>query len=93
MAVVELVGGSIRIPGLTHDQDVVTQTDGIGIHGDGTDVDIGVVARGLEGGGAIEVPLWEVIDGFGSLVQGLENAKLVGSSSASHIDLDVSFCR
>lgn len=93
MTIVELVGCSIRIPGLAHHQDIVTQTNGVGVHSDGSDVHVAVVPGGLKRGGAIEVPLWEVIDAFGSLVQGLENAKLVGSSSASHIDLDVSICR
>lgn len=47
MAVVELVGGSIGIPGLTEDEDVVTETEGIGEDGDGAQVDIGVVTGGL----------------------------------------------
>lgn len=47
MSIVELVGRSIGVPGLAHDENVVSQTDGIGVHGHRTNVDIGVVARGL----------------------------------------------
>lgn len=47
MAVVELVGGSVGVPGLTEDEDVVTETEGIGEDGDGAQVDIGVVTGGL----------------------------------------------
>lgn len=50
MSEVELVGGSIGIPGLAHDQDILTQTDGIGVHGNGSDVDVGVVSRRLASG-------------------------------------------
>ena len=50
VAVVEFVWRSIGIPGLAHDQDVGFQADGIRIHGNGADVDIRVVTRGLTGG-------------------------------------------
>lgn len=44
---VEGVGGSIGHPGLAHDEDVVAESPGIGVVGDGAEVDIGVVAGGL----------------------------------------------
>lgn len=47
VAEVELVGGAVRHPGLAHDEDVVTEPPGIGVVGDGAEVDIGVVAGGL----------------------------------------------
>jgi hypothetical protein len=50
MAVVEFVWCSIRIPGLAHDQDILAQADRIIVHCNGSDVDIGVFARGLAGG-------------------------------------------
>lgn len=50
MSVVELVGGSIRIPGLGHDQDVVASSERIGEDGDRANVDIGIVAWRLAGG-------------------------------------------
>lgn len=50
VAVVVLVGGPIRIPGLGHDQDVVATSERIGEDGDGANVDIRVVAGRLTGG-------------------------------------------
>lgn len=50
MTVVELVGSSIRIPGLGHDEDVVATSKRIGVDSDGANVDIGVVAWSLAGG-------------------------------------------
>jgi len=62
VAIVELVWCSIGIPRLTHDQDIVTQTDGVWEGCDWSDVDIGIVAGSLAGGGSVKVPLWEVFD-------------------------------
>ena len=61
MAVVELVGAPIRIPGLAHDQNVGLQTERIGIDGHGANIDIGVVAWGLAGGRAVEIPFRELL--------------------------------
>ena len=72
VAVVELVGGSIWIPGLAHDQDIVTQSDGIWVHGDRSDVDIGVVAWRLAGRGPVEVPFGKVVDATRLLLEGLQ---------------------
>lgn len=62
MTVVELVWGSIRVPALCDNQDVGGTTEWIGVDGNGSEVDIGVVARGLASRGAVEVPLWEILD-------------------------------
>jgi hypothetical protein len=53
---VELVGASIGIPGLAENQNVVTLAEGVGEDSDGAEIDIGVVAGGLGGGGTVEVP-------------------------------------
>ena len=47
MAVVELVWGSIRIPALGNNQNVGSTTERIGVDGDRSEVDIGVVTWGL----------------------------------------------
>ena len=47
VTVVVLVWCSIRIPSFTHNQDIVAQSDGVCVHCNGSDVDIGIVARGL----------------------------------------------
>jgi hypothetical protein len=47
VAEVESVGGAVGHPGLAHDEDVVAESPGIGVVGDGAEVDIGVVAGGL----------------------------------------------
>lgn len=49
VAVVELVGGTIRIPGFTEDEDVVATAEGIGEESNGAEVDIGVVTTSLAG--------------------------------------------
>lgn len=50
VTVIELVGASIGVPGLTQDQDILTATERIGKDGTRADVNIGVVPRGLTGG-------------------------------------------
>jgi hypothetical protein len=72
VTVVELVGSAIGVPGLAEDEDVVTLPEGVGVDGNGADVDIGVVTGGLASGGAVKVPLGEFIDGLDSLVEGLD---------------------
>lgn len=62
VAVVELVWGSIWIPALGDDQDVWCTTEWIWVEGDRSEVDIGVVAGGLSGGGTVKVPFWEILD-------------------------------
>ncbi len=56
MTIIEFVGASVGIPCLGHDQDVVATTERIGEDGDGANVDIGIVARGLTGRRTIKVP-------------------------------------
>lgn len=73
VAEVELVGASIGIPGLAEDEDVVTLAEGIGEDGTRAEVDVGVIAGGLAGGGAIEVPFGEFVDGLDGLGEGLES--------------------
>lgn len=63
MTVVELVGGTIRIPGFAEDDDIVTLTERVGKIRNGAKVDIRVVTASLTGGRAIEVPFRELIDG------------------------------
>lgn len=62
VAEVVLVRLSVAHPGLAHDEDVGPTTEGVVVDGDRAKVDIGVVARGLAGRGAVEVPLGEVLD-------------------------------
>lgn len=75
IAVVVGIGGAIGVPALADDEDVGCQAEWIGEDGDGAEVDVGVVTRGLAGGGAVEVPLGEVLDGkfatLGDLGEGL----------------------
>lgn len=62
VAVVVGVGLAVGHPALAHDEDVIAKAEGIGEHGDGAEEDIGVVAWGLAGRGAVEVPFREVLD-------------------------------
>lgn len=71
MAEVELVGSAIGIPGLAEDEDVVAEAEGVREDGGGAEVDIGVVAAGLAGGGAVEVPFGKFINGLDRLSEGL----------------------
>jgi hypothetical protein len=47
MAVVELVRGPVGVPALGKDDDVGRATEGVGEDGNGLEVDIGVLTRGL----------------------------------------------
>lgn len=49
VTVVELVGASIGVPGLTEDKDVVTLAERIGEDGTGAQVNVGVTTGGLTG--------------------------------------------
>lgn len=59
VSVVELVRCSIGHPALGQNENVVTAlgAKGVGVDSNGLQVDVGVVARGLAGGGTVEVPL------------------------------------
>ena len=65
---------AIGHPRLGHDEDVVAQAEGVGIHGNGTEIDIGIVSGSLLGRGTVKVPFWEVIERLRLLVQGLIHA-------------------
>ena len=62
MSVVVLVWGSIRVPALGDDQDVGSTTEWIGEDGNGSEVNIGIVAGSLASGATVEVPLREVVN-------------------------------
>jgi hypothetical protein len=62
VTVVELVWGSIGIPALADDEDVGSTTEWVGVEGDGAEVDVRVVARGLVGRTAVKVPFGQVLD-------------------------------
>lgn len=72
VAVVELVGAAISIPGLAENEDVVTLAEGVGEDSDGAQVDVGVVTGGLAGGGTVEVPFGELLNRLAGLGEGLE---------------------
>ena len=71
VAVVELVGATIGVPGLAENKDVVALAEGVGEDGDGAQVDIGVVTGGLAGGGTVEVPFGELLNRLDGLGEGL----------------------
>lgn len=87
VAVVELVGAAIGIPGLAEDEDVVTLAEGVGEDRAGTEVDIGVVTGGLTGRGTVEVPLGELINALDGLGEGLQGGLVDDRvySSISHV--------
>ena len=53
-----------RLVTVTHDQDVVAAAEGVLEDAAGNQIDLGVVAGGLTGGGAIVVPVGKVLHGF-----------------------------
>ena len=72
VAEVGAIGGAVAVVALGEDEDVVAAAEGILEDGGGTEVNIGVVARSLVGGGAIEVPDAEGTDIGDLLVDGLK---------------------
>jgi hypothetical protein len=80
VTVVELVGASIGIPGLAENEDVVTLAEGVGVVGDGAEVDIGVVTGGLGSGGTVEVPLGKLINTCNGLGESLDEIQLARRS-------------
>ena len=71
MTVVELVGGSIRIPGLAENETVIAKAERVREDSNRAEVDIGVVTGGLAGGRTVKVPFRELIDGFNRLGESL----------------------
>jgi hypothetical protein len=55
------VGAAVRHVGLAHDEDVVAQTERVGVVGNGAEVDIGVVAGRLARRRTVKVPFREVV--------------------------------
>lgn len=71
MSVVELVGGTVVVPALGEDNDVLASSERIRVDGGGSEIDIRIVAGSLVCGGTVKVPLGEVLDRSGLLVEGL----------------------
>lgn len=61
IAEVVLVGGAVGVPALGQDDDVGRAAEGVREDGARAEVDVGVVTRGLVGGGTVEVPDGEVL--------------------------------
>jgi hypothetical protein len=72
MTVVKLVGGSIRIPGLAENENVIAKSEGVREDSNRAEVDIGVVTGGLAGGRTVKVPFRELIDRFNRLGESLD---------------------
>jgi len=70
VSVVGLVGGAIVVVALGKDDDVVTTTEGVRVVSDGSEVDIRVSTGSLVGGGAVEIPLLEVLQRLDGAVEG-----------------------
>lgn len=71
VAVVELVWGTVRVPALSQDEDVVTTTERVREDGNRAEVNIGILTRGLAGGGTVEVPLWKILNRSRDLIDSL----------------------
>lgn len=71
VAVVELVGGTVRVPALGQDEDVVTTAERIGEYGNRAEVDIGVLTRSLGSGGTVKVPFGKILNRSGLLFDSL----------------------
>jgi hypothetical protein len=72
VAEVGLVGGAVVVVRLAEDDDVVAATEGILEDGGRTEVDVGVMPRGLVGGRPVEVPDAELADVGDLGLDGLE---------------------
>ena len=71
VTIVEFVGGSIVVPCLAHDEDVLATSEWIWVYRNRTKVDIGVVAGSLAGGGTVEVPLRQLLCAFYRAIESL----------------------
>jgi hypothetical protein len=63
VAVVELVWGSVGVPALAENEDVWGAADWVMEDGNGSEVDIRVVARCLPSRRTVKVPFWERLEG------------------------------
>jgi len=69
VAVVKFIGAAIPVPGFAHHKDVVAAAEGIGVHGAGAEIDIGVFACSLAGGRSVEIPFRELVNALDGLVE------------------------
>lgn len=65
------VGRAIRHVRLAHDQDVVAQTEGVGVVCNGAEVDVRVVAGRLARRRTVKVPFWEVLEALDLALESL----------------------
>ena len=72
--VVELVGRAVVVPAFGHDQDIGAATEGIRVHSDRADVDVGVVAASLTRGRAVKIPLGQIFDALGRTLERLHQS-------------------
>ena len=63
------MGLAVGEPGVAHDKDVVSTTEGIGVNGAGPDEDLRVTSGSLAGRRSIVVPLGKIGRGGGDLVE------------------------
>lgn len=71
VTVVVLIWGAVWVPGLADDENVWRLANWVWEDSNGSEVDVGVVAWGLSGGRAVEVPFWEVLRARWLLEEGL----------------------
>jgi len=79
-------GGVLPLVGLGHDEEVVSLSKGVTVHGHGLHDDLRVVRGGLVAGGAIVVPLGEVGDGVDGVI---ERSALGAEDDAAAVNPDV----
>lgn len=78
------VGRAVRHVGLAHDQDIVAETEGVGVECDRAEVDIRVVAGSLTRRRTVKVPFWEVVKTRNLLGESLdESLASMGESGSS----------
>jgi hypothetical protein len=94
VSVVRAIGGTIRVVALSKNNNVVTESERIGVNGNGSEVDIRVVAGGLLGRGAVKVPLGEVGGAGGLLIKSLTfGSDVVGTVNPDVLSHDSSLLR
>jgi len=94
VSVVCAVRSTIRVVALSKNNNVVTQSERIGVNGNGSQVDIRVVTGGLLSRGAVKVPLREVGGAGGLLVKSLTlGSNVVGTVNPDVLSHDSSLLR
>ena len=71
VTIVGPVGGAVIVIALGEDEDVIAAAEGVFEDGGGAQVDVGVIARGLVGGGTVKVPDTELANVCDLLAHGL----------------------